>query len=126
MKLLMTWLVNCFLFFDYSGVTPKVRRFSYPRMLTRTDPHHVLLKNQGLDKTINEAVNVPLPDTFIEEVGILLSQIFMGFCPLFFLFVGAGAPQIFTSETLLTKEFWTILPISMFFQEAIHARSSII
>ncbi|XP_033632588.1 kinesin-like protein KIF11-B [Asterias rubens] len=51
-----------------TGVTPKVRRFSYPRMLTRTDPHHVLLKNQGLDKTINEAVNVPLPDTFIEEI----------------------------------------------------------
>ncbi|XP_022091821.1 kinesin-like protein KIF11-A [Acanthaster planci] len=50
-----------------TGVTPKNRRFSYPRQLTRTDPHHLLLKSFGLDQTIIEASNVPLPDTFIEE-----------------------------------------------------------
>ncbi|XP_038070916.1 kinesin-like protein KIF11-A [Patiria miniata] len=50
-----------------TGVTPKNRRFSYPRQLTRTEPHHVLLKGIGLDRTINEASSVPLPETFIEE-----------------------------------------------------------
>lgn len=55
-----------------TGTTPQRKHFSYPRDLTSTEPHGIILNRFRQECELNQAADMPLPDDSIaSEVRIL-------------------------------------------------------
>ncbi|XP_013399469.1 kinesin-like protein KIF11-B [Lingula anatina] len=50
-----------------TGTTPQRRDFTYPRILTKAEPHDSLLENFREKYNLEEALNVPLPELSLNE-----------------------------------------------------------